>query len=154
MNMLAPVDILKRMPFLIGTMVVVGAMLGGVVAPAVQGAMDAYDRGNPVLIAKATVVESSAEDVVVHLSGEKRRDCQYISLQAYTRAAAADGMWFEAYMRRVDKPESGVTRPLGEYATFGLWRIWPRGQAGVVAIYAQHACGGRLVLSKLAEVML
>ena len=148
-----PLDILRRMPWLIGTMVVVGAMLGGAVVPAVQGMLDMFDQQNPVVVVRATVLSVTAEDIVVRLSGEKRRDCQYIGLQAYTRAKGARTL-ADAYIRRLDMPETGITRPIGTFASMGEWRIWPRADAGVVLIYAQHSCGGRLVISKIADIML
>lgn len=153
MNIAAPMDVIRRMPILISTMIVVGGLLGGAVVPMVQSAWDTFDRQNPVLLVRATVLQATRDEVVVQLSGEKRRDCQYIGLQAYTRAAGGTVL-ADAYIRRIDVPEAGTTRPIGEYANLGTWKIWPRGEAGVIAIYAQHACGGRLVISKVAELML
>lgn len=145
---------LRGMPYLIGSMVIVGGLLGGAVVPAVQGALDAFDQAHPVVVARATLLPPAAPDeVLVRLSGRKDRDCQYIGLQAYTRRASDDAL-IDAYIQRVDVPETGVTRPRGSFASLGTWRIWPRGGAGVVLIYAQHACGGRLVVGKLAELRL
>lgn len=148
-----PWHVLQRMPYLIGTMILVGGVLGGAVVPLVQGGFEAFDMANPVLIARARVVDADAASITLEIVGEKRRDCQYIGLQAYTRAAGSSVL-ADAYMRRIDMPETGVTRPVGVYRSLGLWRVWPRGQAGVVAVYAQHSCSGRLVISKVAEVLL
>jgi hypothetical protein len=148
-----PMRLLSRMPFLIGTMVIVGAFLGGAVVPAVHGLIEAFDAANPVLVVRARVVSVSTEDVVVSLAGEKRRDCQYIGLQAYTRQRGIDALT-DAYIRRLDIPETGVTRPIGSFRSFGEWRIWPRGNASVVLVYANHGCSGRLVISKVAEIQL
>lgn len=150
-----PLHALRGMPYLIGSMVIVGGLLGGAVVPAVQGVFEAFDVANPVVTAHATMLPPAAPDeVLVHLSGSKDRDCQYIGLQAYTRRAFDDTL-SDAYIQRVDvQQESGATRPRGRYASLGTWRIWPRGNADVVLIYAQHACGGRLVVGKLAEMRL
>jgi hypothetical protein len=148
-----PINALRGMPFLVGSMVIVGAVLGGAVVPAIQGAFEVFDAANPVVSAQATLVKVNSDEVVLHLSGTKERDCQYIGLQAYTRHTGSE-IISDAYIQRVDVPETGATRPVGKFAGLGTWRIWPRSGADVVMIYAQHACGGRLVLGKIVEVRL
>jgi hypothetical protein len=146
-----PMHALRGMPYLIASMVFVGALLGGAVVPAVQGVLESFDQANPVVVAQARVLSSTADEVVVMLSGRKERDCQYIGLQAYTRRPG-DETLTDAYIRRIDLPETGATRPRGEFSSFGTWKIWPRGSAGTLLIYVQYSCSGRLVVGKMAEV--
>lgn len=148
-----PVLLLRGMPVLLGSMALVGALLGGAVVPAVQSALEVFDTANPVIVAQATLLPSGADEVLIHLVGEKRRECQYVGLQAYTRRRGA-AILSDAYIRRVDSPETGATRPTGTFASLGTWRIFPRADAGVVLVYMQHACSGRLVVAKVAELTL
>jgi hypothetical protein len=148
-----PLNILRRMPILVFTMAIVGAFLGGAVVPAIQSGLEAFDQANPVVVMRATLEQSDADQIVIRLAGEKRRDCQYLSMQAYTRMRGSD-LLRDAYMQRIDTPETGVTRPIGVYESFGTWRIWPRNEATAVAVYAQHSCGGRLVISRVADLIL
>jgi hypothetical protein len=114
-----------------------------------------YDIDNPIVTMRGVLVESNTEEVLVHMAGTKsaaRSDkCTYVRVQAYTRDA--DGLMRDAYIKRVDMAEDGHTKPPGDF-DIGVWRIWPRGDAVAVLVFALHDCGGRQVRTKIAEVTL
>jgi hypothetical protein len=132
----------------------IGFALGGllaVFAPIVLDVMlERYDQLNPVIDANVYVVEHNADDILVHMDGEKKRTCIYVGLNAYVpQKNGKPGS--RVYLRRVDTPETGETRPQGPL-DMGLWRIWPTAGAKRVELYAQHVCSGRIVTTKMADI--
>lgn len=114
-----------------------------------------YDRRSPIVDMRGALVSADDESVIVHMAGtksEKRAsECTYIRVLAYTRTA--DGVLRDAFIRRVDMPEDGHTKPAGQF-DLGTWRVWPRSDAKAVLVFAVHDCGGRQVRTKIAEVAL
>jgi hypothetical protein len=136
--------------------VVVGVLIGVLISPASQGfwgvVLAAYDMLRPVVVlVNATIVDKGGDEVTVGLIVRKGRECDYIRLQAF--GARGDEPLKDAYMRRLDVPENGATKPRGTF-DIGTWRIWPTSGASSVIVYAQHDCSGRIVQTKLAEVAL
>lgn len=134
--------------------VAIGGLIGFLIAPVGQGlwaaALDVYDAHRPVaMISTASVVAREADAVMVEMTVRKLRDCTYIRMQAF--GSSKGGALSDAYMRRIDRPEDGSTKPMGEFS-IGTWRIWPVGGASSVIVYAQHDCGGRIVQTRLAQV--
>lgn len=133
--------------------VALGAAVGLFLAPVGQSAWDAtrayYDEMRPVVVMSIRLVDVSAGEVRVRIVGEKRRACDYLRMQAYTRGA--DGSLADAYARREDRKERGDTKPIGAY-DIGVWSIWPASGAVAVLMAVQHDCGGRIVLTKIGEV--
>jgi hypothetical protein len=64
-----------------------------------------------------------------------------------------EGGTFDAHIDRIDKPASGVTRPVGNL-DMGTWRIEPLKGAKRMSIVMQHQCSGRLVLTEIGAIEL
>lgn len=116
-----------------------------------QQALLTWDRLNPVVSMSGMLVQSSADEVVLSISGVKHRDCQYLRITAYTEWA--DGSMRDAYISRIDMPEKGETKPKGNFH-IGSWRVWPRAGGVRVLAYVHHLCGSRMVTTKVADVPL
>lgn len=134
--------------------ILMAALIGFMVAQAGQevrsAVLSVYDAVRPVVtLVSATIMEQGADDMVVGLVVRKARDCDYVRLQAF--GAIADEPMMDAYMRRIDTPEKGTTRPRGTF-NIGVWRIWPINGASSVIVYAQHDCGNRIVQTRLADI--
>ena len=135
--------------------VLLSAFLGFWLAPVGQvwwdSVLTSYDEARPVVEMQGVLVRQDAESVWVSISGKKLRQCTYIRLSAYGRNKA--GVLVDAYARREDQPETGQTKPTGLFH-IGLWRVWPKGDATAILVFSQHDCSGRIVLTKIAEVVL
>lgn len=110
-----------------------------------------YDELYPVVDMRGELVESSPDSVFIRVTGKKNRACEYVALQAYYRSA--DGTMRDAYRERIGVGETRSTKPVG-YFDIGVWRVWPRRDAVAVLMYTTHECSGRVVVTKVAEVML
>ena len=135
--------------------VILALLLGFWIAPIGQvwwdSVLDAYDQAKPVVQMNGTLVRQDAESVWLSISGKKLRPCTYIRLNAYGRNSS--GVLVDAFARREDQPETGQTKPTGLFS-IGLWRVWPKGDATAILVFSQHDCSGRIVLTKIAEVVL
>lgn len=137
---------------------VLGLLIGLLASPLsllLHGAsMGFYDAAVPVLEMRGAVVARAPDSIDVRITGSKNRSCNYMNIQAYT-GAGPGGITKHAYIERIDRRESGVTRPAGEgVMDIGVWRIWPVKGESTVTVFVQHACDGRIVLTKVAEVRL
>lgn len=143
-------------PFRYPSAVAFGAMVGLVLALfwplLVDQAERVTDHWLPVVRGSAAQVHKTDDSVTVRLTLTKLRDCKYLQVQAYSRMA--NGTLRDASAARRDRPEVGVTRPVGQSFDAGLWELWPIDGAVAALLYAQHDCDGRLVSSLLAEVKL
>lgn len=134
-----------------------GVMLGVFSAPVGQTwwhyVLAIYDDAKPVVVMAGTLVQRDGPDgVVLHLAGEKKRSCRYLSMQAYT--ILRDGRLSDASAFRIDKPADGHSKPLGLF-DLGLWRIWPvTHDAAAVEVYAHYDCDDRIVITRIATVAL
>lgn len=139
------------MPWTLIAGVIVGVLLAPIGPTWWNSALKYYDEVQPVVRMQGYLVARAEDAVVISLSGEKLRSCDYLRIQAYavTRAGGLE----DAYIRREDMPERGDTKPVGTYS-LGYWRIWPVAGAQAVRIYVQHDCNGRLVQTRLTEVSL
>ena len=135
--------------------VLVGALIGVLIAPAGQSGWRAisglYDETWPVVVMQGHLVGRVEDAVVVEVAGEKRRDCRYLRIQAFARGV--DGALRDVFAMRQDRPEAGATKPLGTF-NIGRWKIWPTDDAVAVLMYSQHDCSGRIVQTKIADVLL
>lgn len=132
--------------------VMIAAVVGYSVAPG--GGADQlysiYDDLFPVVEMTGHLVSQEEGAAVVTASGEKKRSCQYITLHAYARRA---DVLYDINAERVDKPADGHTKPVGK-ASIGHWRVWPLYGSDAVVLAVKHSCGGRLVVSKIADIPL
>lgn len=130
---------------------VLGALLSPVWQTAWSSALERYDAQFPIVTMTGRLSHQDAESVWITIQGHKLRMCTYVRMQGYTRDRI--GMLSDVYTRREDVPERGETKPIGSYS-IGTWRMWPKGEAAAVLMYVLHDCDGRVVLTKIAEVVL
>lgn len=135
-------------------LVAIGFSLGGLLAISapllLDSGMEKYDQLYPVISATAVVLSETEDEVVVRMAGQKRRSCSYIGLSAYVPSSdGAPGS--RVFLRKMDTPETGETRPIGAL-DMGIWQIWPVRGADGVEIYAQHVCSGRVVVTVVARL--
>lgn len=107
----------------------------------------------PVVIVESTVQAFDAEGVNIHLGpGEKLRDCEYRGTQAFFATPDEAGMR-ELIAKRIDAPEVLATRPVGQFLTFGLWRLTPRavGKARLL-MFINYECNGTIVVTRVADL--
>lgn len=131
-----------------------GALIGLLMSPAsnllTSAVYDLYDSVSPVVTADITLVDKQPTHIDVMLRGQKHRQCSYMEMSAYMHY---DGGAFDANIERIDKPASGVTRPVGNL-DMGTWRIQPLKGAKRMSIVMQHQCSGRLVLTEIGAIEL
>ena len=111
---------------------------------------EVYDTVRPVSIISANVVSRTSDSVTLHLTGEKKRDCKFISVHAFTRVGPP---MRDASIVRIDKPQDSETRPIG-FHDFGTWMVWPMDGASFAAVYVKYECDGRAVLMRSPEIEL
>jgi hypothetical protein len=143
------IGVVRRQPITVGLGLAFGLTAGVLSYPAVQYAQEWFDSGNHVLTLTAHVEELSATEITLHVTGDKRRDCTYVRLQAYT--VDDRGVKQDAFVTRVDQQEDHDSKPPGSY-DFGVWRIWPRGVATSVQVYSDHICSGRATRAKVLDL--
>jgi hypothetical protein len=137
---------------------VTGVLLGAILSPIgpelLKYAYQRYDATHPVVTMTGEAKEVGEFGAIVELSGIRLRGgCEYVRLLAYT--ADPRGVLHDAQIRRIDFPETAVSRPPNHPMDFGRWSIHPLVPGAVKAIiYAQHTCGGRLVSTKATEILL
>ena len=111
-----------------------------------------WEKNTPVVDMRGEVVTKTGNSVLIHITGEKIRQCVFVRLTAMT--VGKSGALVDAYLERSDgKPQDGSTKPTGMY-DLGLWRVWPTDGSLKAVVFAQHTCGGEVVVSKIAEVTL
>lgn len=116
--------------------------------------LSVYDRVFPVVVMEGTLVTRLDDgSAVIHLTGEKRRDCAYVKIDSYSMNQL--GIIKDANQERVDGvPNDGASKPVGKY-DLGTWRIFPVDpDASKVSMYSVHRCSDRTVYTKIAEVPL
>ena len=112
----------------------------------------AWDHFSPVVIARGELVAREPDNVVIRLAGEKKRECRYAGIQAYSKMP--DDTLRDASIRRVDQMANDLTRPIGKFE-MGVWDIRPTTGATAVEVYVQHSCrAGDLRSTKMAAVKL
>lgn len=135
---------------ILGSLLGIGSVLVGSLG--VPKLLEVYDDHYPVVEMHGTIVSADEGQVIVHMAGRKLRSCKYLSLAGYWRMG--DGELKDANEDRIDVLRDGTTRPLGAF-DIGVWRIWPRRPGSVaVVVYVSHNCGGRLVVTKIADEVL
>lgn len=149
----ATLSAVRRATFNMPFTIVFGLALGGLLVPIgsmlTDSATTYYDQAFPVVEMSGTLISYSNNEAVIAIGGSKLRECSYVRMQAYSRAA--DGNMMDAFIMRVDTPESGVTRPVGAFRV-GTWRVWPLPQSKGVVVYISHLCGSRLVMTKIVDI--
>jgi len=130
--------------------IVFAAIVGLAFEPTKEALLGAYDQYKPVVIMQGKVVKRDTDSVVVHIWGEKKRECTYVQIQAFARAPGA-ALSTHLSITREDAPEVGSTKPIGVH-DLGFWRLRPRGEGGVFSVYTQHKCQDRIVNTLVAEV--
>lgn len=133
--------------------VLFGLIVGVVVSFASFGTeslLKFYDEINPVVRMRGEIVQRDADAVFVRIWGEKRRACRYASLQTF--GVDERGEMHFVMNQYIGSGTKG-TLPVGD-VDLGIWRLWPTAGAVAVRAYAGHDCGGRLVITQIAEVAL
>ncbi len=110
----------------------------------------AYDKFAPVASMDADIVGRGVDYVDVHVYGVKTRQCKYMQTQSFIRVGP---ILKDAVGRRIDIPELGGTKPLGNF-DIGIWRVSPIAGGSDVLMFVQHDCKGRAVLTKIADLKL
>lgn len=132
--------------------ITVGALIGLMVSPAsnllTNTAYEVYDRISPVVTADVALLAKQPEHIDISLRGQKNRQCAYMDMSAYMHY---EGGTFDARIDRIDKPATGVTRPVGRM-DMGTWRVQPLKGANRMTVVMQHQCNGRLVLTEIGGV--
>lgn len=141
-------------PYLAFLSLVFGAVLAVLVPITLDAARDEYDRSHPVWVAQSTkVTERTADTVKLAVIGEKTRDCDL--LRTWAQSLYPDKPATDAYVMREGGNAVGyINRPvgvqdLGEFVLLGV----PTDATSVV-VHVEHNCGGRVVLSQLAQAAL
>ena len=141
-------------PITLALAALVGSLVPAAIPRIGESALDWYDYAFPVLAMEGKLVDIAADSLVVHIKGKKLRglECRYIELQAYN--VDSNGVRHDASIDRIDRPETGVTKPAGIY-DIGFWRIYPRKQGATsIQVYSAHQCGDRKVYTKISDVKL
>ena len=122
-----------------------GLVVGGVVAVVCWFVL-------PVVSMQGEIVDRGPGSVVIHIWGEKLRDCGFIGMKAYT--LRSDRL-HDAVITRIDMVSDNTTKPKGYY-DIGDWDIYPvTDDATKVIVYVEHTCGIKDVrMTKIAEVTL
>ena len=109
-----------------------------------------YDQSHPVVQMSGKLIYRGENEIHIQLSGKKFRACKYVGQQAIS---ITKGIIKDAYLTRLDSPETGQTRPVGEIAP-QLWKIVPvTAAADRIRVTVTHDCGpGRLVQAVTADV--
>jgi hypothetical protein len=138
-------------PFTVAFAVLVGIIAAPVFSVSMKSMSNLYDSAFPVVRMTGELVYADPSEIRIRISGTKLRACTYLRLQAMI--ADKRGEWSDANIQRTDIHENGDTKPPGNYY-IGEWRIWPRANAVSVIVNANHLCGDRLVVTRIAEVTL
>jgi hypothetical protein len=116
--------------------------------------LNLYDHFFPVVRMEGRIVSKDPSgSVLVHVWGEKLRDCQFIQIDSYSLSRT--GILRDANEERAeDLPADGGTKPPGVY-DLGVWRIYPVVAGSTrVQMFVEHSCNGRLVYTNIADVSL
>lgn len=148
-------DGVKRATFGMPFTIIFGLSLGGLLVPfggaAFEWFSQQYDRMFPVVDMTGTLISQGDNEAVIAIGGRKLRECSYVRIQAYS--VGADGNMTDTFISRTDIPESGATKPQGNFQ-IGTWRVWPLPNSRGITIYVSHLCSSRVVLTKIAELPL
>jgi len=139
------------MPFTILIGIVVGTLLAPVVILTANEVHGVYDRAYPIVEMQGKLISLANDEAVIALSGRKLRECSYVRIQAYS--LSENGDLNDAFITRTDMPEDGESKPKGSFL-FGSWRVWPLPNSHGIVVYANHLCGSRVVLTKIADIPL
>ena len=106
----------------------------------------------PVVIAASEIRGIDVGGVNVHLGPvDKLRDCDYRGMQAFFATQTA-GMQ-ELSANRIDTPETRATKPIGKFATFGIWRLTPRmAGTGKLMMFINYNCDGLTIVTRVADL--
>lgn len=132
-------------PWAIILIVTVSAIVGAIADPARRGLDAMFYEAFPVLDMKTSIVEIGTDYVVLEVEGKKRWACQF-DPPPIAELTMPSGARVDVNVTRMDRQESGATRPIGRIAP-QRWMVYPIEGADAVTIYANHLCDGRLVSS-------
>lgn len=135
---------MKRMHWLVGIGVAIGAPLGLLVpsfGDAVRvGLRSAFDRAFPVIEARAQVTHRTPSEWLVVMYSNKFRDCQLIEMQAYDAAPNGEVTRLE-FAREDGKAPSGM--PPGKFRS-ATYEVRPAPQHELKLSFL-HRCDHRVV---------
>ena len=109
-----------------------------------------YDDVHPVAVFSVSVVKSTSDSITLRLTAEKKRDCEFNGIHAFTRNALP---MRDASIVRIDKPNTAETKPIGLH-DLGVWMVWPTDGASSVVVYVKYDCEGRTVFVHAPEINL
>lgn len=109
-----------------------------------------YDDVHPVAVFSVSVTQRTSDSITLRLTGEKKRDCEFRGIHAFTRDALP---MRDASIVRIDKPHTAETKPVG-FHDFGIWMVWPTDGASSVVVYVKYECDGRPVFVSAPEIKL
>ena len=107
----------------------------------------------PVVVMQGDITARTNDGIIVHMYGEKRRgaECRFLGIQAFGDRLV--GYPVDLYIRRVDMPSDGITKPAGVY-DIGFWNIHPTANVTSVRVYVSHDCDGAKWATQIAKVEL
>ena len=139
-----------KMPWTVLLGILLGLFIASYIGSIRSFVMNTHAEFFPVVKYQAEIVGRKDDFVLIHVWGEKLRDCPAIkdSLESYT---VRKDTLFDANEFRIDgNPNS---RPVGK-VDLGVWKIWPVEGAKRVRMYVSHDCDGSVIRSKIVDVPL
>lgn len=107
----------------------------------------------PVVKMHGELIARTNDGVLIRMYGEKLRgvECRFIDIQAFGDRMV--GMPIDLYIKRVDMPSDGKTKPAGVY-DIGTWNIHPTSTVTQVRVFVSHECDNAKVATQIAKVAL
>ena len=142
-----------RSPVIAALGIIVGAVATWTMLEASSRQEEALRRRmEPVVYVTSTLIKASADGVLLRVGpGEKLRECEYLGIQGFLRQE--DGFLAEVSAVRVDTPELRQTKPVGRFADFGQWMLYPYIiGADRAYLFVNHDCNGYTKVSTIADV--
>jgi hypothetical protein len=118
---------------------------------ALDGAWDWYDRANPVVSGKATLISLQGGRATFRGDIQKHRDCDRTGIWAYS--SHSDGVQRKVAIHRVDGNEPLGYLPAGTRIV-GEWQADDVDGAYAISVRMAHDCAGRTVTTHLFDVRL
>ena len=147
------IDMSYRSPIMTALGIIAGAVTTWTMMEASSWREEALRRrAEPVVHVTSTLIKASTDGVLLRVGpGEKLRECEYLGIQGFLRQE--DGFLAEVSATRVDTPELKQTKPVGKFADFGIWKLYPSiNGADRAYLFVNHDCNGYTKVSTIADV--
>ena len=129
----------------------VGASFGFAVSSSILYWEERQDRLGVVVKMHGELVDATQDIVVIHITGQKLRDCNYMGVQGFMRDHT--GFLHESITVRIDMKETGASKPVGQF-DIGYWQLVRQQNAVAAVVFVNHDCNGYKRFSKIADVAL